>query len=133
MLGQRLFWKPKEKYLRRIFLILVLSLPLISNGQFQYSIDKSKLKASRRLTISERIENFKQKREQRLEKRRIRHEDKMAEKLARKYAKEKQTKLVQKRMKETRQMAQKFNRGKPAVDFYTYMEYKIKKRYGKYF
>jgi len=117
---------------RIIFILPICVLSLNVYGQYQYSIDKGQLSQSRRLTINEHIENYKQRKKERQKVRKIRREDRKAEQLAKNYQKEKQTKLTQKRMKETRQMAQNFNRGKPAVEFYIYMEYKIKKYYGRF-
>ncbi len=59
--------------------------------------------------------------------------DRKTDQLAKKYAKTKQTKNVQKRMKETKRMATRFNHGKPQVSFCTIINHKIKKLYGKFF
>jgi superfamily II DNA or RNA helicase len=102
-------------------------------GQYQYSIDREKLKQSRRLTVKEFFENQRQKRNEKRVASEMAKIDKKTDAIARKYEKKKQTEIVRKRMKESRKMAQKFNKGKPPVDFITYIEYKTKKYYGQFF
>lgn len=102
-------------------------------GQYQYSIDKAKLKQSRRLTIKEYFQKRKQKRIERKAVSEMAKIDNITDRIARDYEKEKQKEYVRKRMKESRKMAQRFNKGTPPVDFITYVEYKIKRYYGRYF
>jgi hypothetical protein len=118
---------------RVVFFVILSAFSFGVVGQNQYSIDKTKLKQSRRLTIKEFFEKKKEQRVVRKAASEMAIIDRKTEAIAKKYEKEKQKDYVRKRMKESRKMAGKFNKGKPTVDFVTYMEYKIRRYYGQFF
>ena len=124
-----MFFHHKRKILTIVFLTLALSL----SAQQQYSIDKEKLGKSRRLTIKEFFQKQKFKRKARQDQSAAALQEKKTDEFAKRYEKNKQRDYVRKRMKESRNMARKFNKGKPQVDLITYLEYKINKYYGRFF
>ncbi|MDD2562673.1 MAG: hypothetical protein PHU27_00460 [Salinivirgaceae bacterium] len=119
---------------KRLLFVFVFGLLFLSlSGQHQYSIDKSQLKQSRRLTTTE---FFEKKRNQLDERKAISKQSKLDRKtdaIARRYAKKKQKKYVLRRMKESKKMANRINKGKPSVDFITYIQFKMKRYYGRLF
>lgn len=119
---------------KRILLLFILSFLYINlNAQFEYSIDKSELKQSRRLTIKEFFQKKRAERVDRNKKSAMEKLDKKTDAIAKRYHKRKQKKYVRQRMKESQKMANRVNRGKPSVDFITYMEFKIRRYYGRFF
>lgn len=115
-----------------IFASIMVILPLLSVCQQHYSIDQERTKKGARMTIRQYIQYRKALRIEKKQRSRMAIMDSKTNELAKQHAK-KQTKKVQKRMKQTREKADKFNKGKPQVSCFTSIKFKLKKIYGRLF